>query len=158
VIDLVAMKALTFAGDDSGKMTEGPVPDALAAEANAARDTLIEMVAEADDSLMEKFFEAGTLTQEELTSGMSRSIRAGRLFPVLGRSALRNLAIQPLADALISYVASPADRPFAGRNGKGGESTRDASDAQPLVLWVWKTVADQFAGRITMFRVISGVL
>jgi elongation factor G len=158
VIDLVAMKALTFAGDDSGKMTEGPVPDALAAEANAARDTLIEMVAEADDSLMEKFFEAGTLTQEELTSGMSRSIRAGKLFPVLCTSALRNIAIQPLADALISYVASPADRPFSGRNGKGDEATRDASDAQPLVLWVWKTVADQFAGRITMFRVISGVL
>jgi elongation factor G len=158
VVDLVAMKALTFAGDDSGKMTEGPVPEALASEANAARETLIEMVAEADDSLMEKFFEAGTLTQEELTSGLSRSIRAGKLFPVLCTSALGNIAIQPLADALINYVASPPDRPFAGRNAKGDAATRDASDAQPLVLWVWKTVADQFAGRITMFRIVSGVL
>jgi len=158
VIDLVAMKALTFAGDESGKMTESPVPEGLAGAANAARETLIEMVAEADDSLMEKFFEAGTLTQEELTGGLSRSIRSGKLYPVFCTSALRNAAIQPLADAIITYVSSPADRPFAGQNVKAEPAMRDATDSQPLVLWVWKTVAAQFAGRITMFRVVSGVL
>src|SRR5262245_35475545 len=158
VIDLVAMKALTFAGDESGKMTESPVPEGLAGAANAARETLIEMVAEADDSLMEKFFEAGTLTQEELTSGLSRSIRSGKLYPVFCTSALRNAAIQPIADAIIAYVSSPADRPFTGQNPKAEPALREATDSQPLVLWVWKTVADQFAGRITMFRVISGTL
>src|SRR6188508_3454137 len=82
VIDLVAMKALTFAPDDSGKITETGVPDPLKDAAQAARDALIEMVAEADDALMEKFFEAGTLTQDELLAGLARSVRAGKLFPV----------------------------------------------------------------------------
>jgi elongation factor G len=158
VVDLVAMKALTFATDDSGKMTEGPVPEALAADASAARDALIEMVAEADDRLMERFFEAGTLSQDELAAGLSRAIRGGKLFPVFCSSALRNIGIQPLADAIVTYVPSPADRPFAGQDVRGEAAARTASDQQPLVLWVWKTVADQFAGRITMFRVVSGVL
>jgi elongation factor G len=158
VVDLVAMKAYTFAGDDSGKMTEGPVPDAIAGHAQGARDALIEMVAEADDSLMEKFFEAGTLTQDELTAGLGRAIGAGKLFPVFCTSALRNIGIQLLADAILTYVASPATRPFAGRDAAGAEKTRAADDKTPLVLWVWKTVADPFAGRITLFRVVSGVL
>ena len=158
VVDLVAMKAFTFAADESGKMTEGPVPGGMAADAAAARDALIEMVAEADDSLMEKFFEAGTLTQDELTAGLGRAIQAGKLYPVFCTSALRNIGIQPLADALLAYVPSPASRPFSGQNVRREAATRDASDTLPLVMWVWKTVADQFAGRITMFRVVSGVL
>jgi elongation factor G len=158
VVDLVAMKAYTFAGDDSGKMTEGAVPDALAGDAKSARDALIEMVAEADDALMEKFFEAGTLTQEELTAGLTRAIRAGKLFPVFCTSAVRNVGIQPLADAILTYVPSPAEKPFAGKDAKGNDATRAAEDKAPLVLWVWKTVADPFAGRITMFRVISGAV
>jgi elongation factor G len=158
VVDLVSMKAYTFATDDSGKVTEAAVPDALAAQAQSARDALIEMVAEADDALMEKFFEAGTLTQEELTAGLARAVRAGRLFPVFCASGLRNIGVQPLADAIVSYVASPADRPFVGLDAKGTEATRQAEDKLPLALWVWKTVADPFAGRITMFRVLSGVL
>ena len=158
VVDLVGMKAYTFAADESGKMTEGPVPDALAAPVQTARESLIELVAEADDSLMEKFFEAGTLTQEEVTGGLSRGIRAGKIFPVFCLSALRNIGVQPLADALATYVPSPVERPFAGLNVRNEEVTREASDTLPLVLWVWKTVADQFAGRITLFRVVSGVL
>jgi elongation factor G len=158
VVDLVAMKAFTFADDESGKMTEGPVPPALAADATAARDALIEVVAEADDGLMERFFEAGTLTQEELTSGLTRSIRAGALYPVFCASALRNIGVQPLADALIGYVPAPSERAFSGQNAKGEAVTRQAGDSLPLVVWVWKTVADQFAGRITLFRVASGVL
>jgi elongation factor G len=158
VVDLVAMKAYTFAGDESGKMSETAVPEGLAAAAGAAREALIEMVAEADDSLMEKFFEAGTLTQEELAVGLTRGVRAGKIFPVFCASGLRNLGIQPLADAIATYVPSPAERPFTGGNAAGEAATREAADAQPLVVWVWKSVADQFAGRITLFRVISGVL
>jgi elongation factor G len=158
VVDLVAMKAYTFAGDESGKMTEGPVPEALSGAASAARDALTEMVAEADDALMEKFFEAGSLTQEELTAGLGRAIRGGKLFPVFCASGLRNIGLQPLADALVTYVASPAEHPMAGTNAKGDEITRAAKDSDPLVLWVWKTIADPFAGRITLFRVVSGVL
>jgi elongation factor G len=158
VVDLVGMRAFTFADDESGTMTEGPVPEGLAAAAGTAREALIEMVAEADDRLMERFFEAGTLTQEEMTDGLSRSIRAGKLFPVFCTSALRNLGIQPVADALATYVPSPTEREFPGLDVKNEPATRAANDQAPLVLWVWKTIADQFAGRITLFRVISGVL
>ncbi len=158
VVDLVAMKAYTFAGDDSGKMTEGSVPDALAGAAQSARDALIETVAEADDSLREKFFEAGTLTQEELTAGLGRAIRAGTLYPVFCTSAARNIGIQPRADAVLAYVASPAERPFPGKDVKGGDVARTADDKASLAMWVWKSIADPFAGRITMFRVVSGVL
>ena len=158
VIDLVAMKAYTFAGDDSGKMTEAAVPDALADAAKSAREALIEMVAEADDALMEKFFEAGTLTQDELKAGLGRAVRTGTLYPVFCTSGLRNIGIQALADAILAYVPSPAERPFEGKDAKGGEATRAADDKAALTLWVWKTIADPFAGRITLFRVISGVL
>ena len=158
VVDLVAMKALTFAADGSGKMTEGPIPDALAADAQTARDELIEMVAEADDTLMEKFFEAGTLTQEELTAGLTRAFRAATLFPVVCTSSLHNIGIQPMADAIVTYVPSPADRPFVGTDPAGTAATRTATENGPVVLWVWKTMADPFAGRITLFRVLSGVL
>ncbi|HUF49087.1 MAG TPA: elongation factor G [Vicinamibacterales bacterium] len=158
VVDLLSMKALTFASDESGRMTEGPVPDVLSAAAQAAREALIEMVAEADDALMERFFEAGTLTQDELTQGLARAVRARRLYPVFCTSGVRNMGVQPLADALVALVPPPSERDVAGQTVAGEPATRAADDRLPLVLWVWKTVADPFAGRITIFRVVSGVL
>jgi elongation factor G len=158
VVDLVAMKAWTFAADESGAPKDGPVPDAMAADAKTARDALIEMVAEADDALMERFFEQGTLSQEELTAGLARGIRAGKLFPVFCASGLRNVGLQPILSAIVAYVPSPADRPFAGLDKAGAPAARAADDKAPLVLWVWKTIADQFAGRITLFRVVSGTV
>jgi elongation factor G len=158
VVDLVTMKAITFATDGSGKPTEGAIPGDLEAAAKAARDALIEMVAEADDALMEKFFESGTLTQEELVDGLRRGMAAGRVFPVLCSSATGNIGMQPLLDAIVSYVASPAERPFGASARNGDSVTIRASDSDPVALFVWKTVADPFAGRITMFRVISGTV
>jgi len=158
VIDLVGMRAYTFAEDASGKMTEGDVPAALAADAKSSRDALIEMVAEADDTLMEKFFEHGTLTQEELATGIGRAIHAAKIFPIFCAAGLQNVGIQPILDAINTYVASPAEQPFRGTDVKGDAIERTADDKAPLVLWVWKTIADQFAGRITLFRVISGTL
>ncbi|MEZ5317222.1 MAG: elongation factor G [Vicinamibacterales bacterium] len=158
VVDLVAMKAYTFAGDESGSMTEGAVPDAMADAASTAREALIEMVAEADETLMERFFEAGTLTQDELATGLASAVARGALFPVYCTSALRNVGGPPLADAIVTCVPSAADRAFPGLDASGAPAARQADPAQPLALWVWKTVADPFAGRITLFRVISGVL
>ena len=159
VVDLVAMKAWTFATDGSGKPSETPIPATIEPAAQAAREALIEMVAEADDALMEKFFDAGTLTQEELLSGLKRGIGAGRIFPVLCASAASNIGMQPLLDALLSYVPSPAERPLKGTDAKSGDETRiTTSDSGPAAAFIWKTVADPFAGRITMFRVISGAL
>jgi elongation factor G len=154
VVDLVAMRAWTFATDGSGKPTDGEIPADMEGAASTAREALIEMVAEADDTLMEKFFEAGTLTQEELVGGLKRGVAAGRIFPVLCTSAAANVGLQPLLDAVLKYVPSPAERAI-----KAGEDQRIlANEDGPLAAFVWKTVADPFAGRITLFRVISGRL
>ena len=157
IVDLVTMTAQTFATDGSGKVTEGAVPAALADAAATAREALIEMVAEADESLMEKFFDAGTLTQEELLKGLATATRAARIFPLLCTSGLRNIGVQPLLDAALAYLPSPAERPFAARANQE-TVTRPADEQVPYAAFVWKTVADQFAGRITMFRVYQGVL
>ena len=151
IVDLVAMKAWTFSGD--GKPAETPVPAELQEPANTAREALIEMVAEADDSLMEKFFDAGTLTQEELVSGLGRAIANGRIFPLFCTSATANIGIQPLLDAIVNYVPSPAEHGVKLNDG----ATLVAASG-PVAAFVWKTVADPFAGRITMFRVLSGTL
>jgi len=153
VVDLVAMKAWTFSGE-GGKPEEAPVPEDMASDVQSARDALVEMVAEADDALMEKFFDAGTLTQEELISGLKRGIAAGRVFPLLCTSATVNVGIQPLLDAIVNCVPSPAERGVR----LADDSRLAATDSGPASAFVWKTVADPFAGRITMFRVLSGTL
>jgi elongation factor G len=158
VVDLIGMKAYAFARDQSGAMTETAIPDELQAPAAAAREALIEVVAEADDALMEKFFEAGTLTNEELVAGLRTAVRDGRLFPVFCASGLQNVGVLPLADAITTYVPSPAERGFVGTDTVTGEPVRRSTSDRGLILWVWKTVADQFAGRITLFRVISGTV
>jgi elongation factor G len=159
VVDLVAMRAFTYSADGSGKPTEGEIPASLKEAADTAREALIEMVAEADEALMEKFFEAGALTQEELITGLRKAVAAAKIFPVVCTSATANIGIQPLLDAIVNYVPSPADRPMKGRHPKtGAEATASAADPGPTSAYVWKTVADPFAGRITLFRVLSGTL
>ena len=117
------------------------------------------MVAEADDSLMEKFFEAGTLTQEELLAGLKRGVGAGRIVPLVCTSATTNIGMQALLDAILSYVPSPADRPFRAVAKTSDDAVPvQAADSAPAAAFVWKTVADPFAGRITLFRVIAGTM
>jgi elongation factor G len=156
VVDLVRMKALTFGAD--GKVTEAEVPANVADEAKAARERLIEMVAEADEKLMERFFEEGTLSQEELTAGLRAATVEGRLFPLVCTSGLHVIGMQPLLDAVTTYVPSPAEREFPALAEDGAETTLKAVDTAPYVAFVWKTIADPFAGRITMMRVVSGTL
>ncbi len=157
VVDLVAMKAYTSDGDGTATVSEGAVPAEMVEEATAARDTLIEMVAEADETLMEKFFEAGTLTDEELVQGLAAATRAAKLFPVVCSSGYANVGAQALMDAVLAYLPSPAERPFTATV-NGETVSRTADDKAPYAAFVWKTVADQFAGRITMFRVYQGTL
>jgi len=159
VVDLVSMKGWTFATDGSGKPSETPVPAELEGPAKTAREALIEMVAEADDTLMERFFDAGTLTQEELVAGLKRAVSAGRVFPVLCASAASNIGMPLLLDAILAYAPSPAERQFKGQDARSGEARGvEAVDSGPAAAFIWKTVADPFAGRITMFRVLSGSL
>jgi elongation factor G len=157
VVDLVAMKALVFEADGSGRMREEAVPEAMAAEAGAARDALVEMVAEADDGLMEKFFEAGTLTQEELVRGLRAAVVGRKVCPLFCVSSILNIGVQPLLDAMVAYVPAPSERPMKGTRG-GQQVEVLADEGAPYAAFVWKTVADPFAGRISMFRVMCGSL
>ena len=156
IVDLVTMRAWTYPADGSGKPTEGDVPADLAGAAQTGREALIEMVAEADDALMEKFFDAGTLTQDELSGGLKRAIAASRVFPVLCTSATANIGMQPVLDALVTYVPSPVERPLKARSAEGEDIDVPTRESGPPAAFVWKTVADPFAGRITLFRVLSG--
>jgi len=156
VVDLVKMKAQTFAAD--GKMTETDIPATLTDAAQHAREQLIEMVAEADEQLMETFFAEGTLTQEQLVGGLRAATMAGKLFPLLCTSAGHAVAMQPLLDAIVNYAPSPAEREFHTLGKDGAETTTKASDTAPYAAFVWKTIADPFAGRITMLRVVSGTI
>ena len=157
VVDLVAMKAYVYQADGSGKFKEEAVPGDMADAAQSARDALIEMVAEADDKLMEKFFEEGTLSQEELVSGLKTAVQARKVFPLFCTSGVLNIGIPQLLDAILAYVPSPSDRDVKAMKG-GQEVMVKAADGAQYAAFVWKTVADPFAGRITMFRVMSGAL
>ena len=122
----------------------------MAAAVDAAREALIEMVAEADEQLMEKFFEAGTLTDEELVAGLRSATVAGKLFPLVCTSALLNIGVPQLLDAILAYLPSPADRPFTALDEAGAPTTRARpTSRRPPTAFVWKTIADPFAGRIT---------
>jgi len=156
VIDLVRMKAIRSNSD--GTTTEGDVPPGYADAAARAREELIEMVAEADEQLMEAFFAEGTLTQEQLTEGLRSATLSGKLYPLLCTSGMHAIGIQPLLDALVTYVPSPAERDFPGIGAGDAPTGLAAKDDAPYVAFVWKTIADPFAGRITMLRVVSGVL
>jgi len=157
VVDLVRMKALMFT-PDTGKMTEGEIPADMQAPAERAREELLEMVAEADETLMETFFAEGTLSQEQLVSGLRNATVTGRIFPLVCTSGLHAIGIQPLLDALVNYVPSPAERDFPAIDAGGAEVPIKASETAHYSAFVWKTIADPFAGRITMLRVVSGAL
>jgi len=158
VVDLVSRKAFLFQTDESGKFSEGAIPGEMTAAVDAAREALIEMVAENDEKLMEKFFEAGTLSDEEIVTGLRAATMAGKIFPLVCTSATLNIGVQQLLDSVIACLPSPVDRPMRGLDKAGAETVREPDDKKPAAAFVWKTIADPFAGRITMFRVASGTL
>jgi elongation factor G len=156
IVDLITRKAFMFQTDETGEFTEGPVPANMTAEVDAAREALIEMVAEADEKLMETFFEAGTLTDDELVTGLRSATAASKVFPLVCTSAALNIGIQPLLDAIVTFLPAPSDREYHGVTSTGADVPRTADEKAPAAAFVWKTIADPFAGRITMFRVVSG--
>jgi elongation factor G len=158
IVDLIAKKAYVFQTDESGKFTEGAVPADMTGAVDAAREALIEMVAENDEKLMEKFFETGTLTDEELVAGLRAATLAAKVFPLVCTSATLNIGVQQLLDTILAFLPSPAERPMRALDKSGADTTREADEKKPAAAFVWKTIADPFAGRITMFRVASGVL
>jgi elongation factor G len=160
VVDLVRMRALRFTPDGSGKPAEEAIPEELKAAADAQRGVLVEFVAEADDQLLEKYLERGELSETEVREGLVRAIRDQKLFPVLCGAPTRNIAVSPLLDLLVEAFPSPLERPpVDGTDPKGNGAVRlSAKDDGPLAALVFKTIADPFAGKVTMFRVYSGTL
>lgn len=160
IVDLIRMKALTYQGGGTGKSSEGEIPSDLKPKAEELRAALMEAVAESDDKLLERYLEAGTLSADELKAGLKRGVLGGRVVPVLCGSALKNIGIQPLLDLLTDVCPSPADRPAVeGLDPKSGERlTRESSEDAPFSALVFKTITDPYAGKITLFRVYSGLL
>ena len=160
VVNLLTMKACRFAKDGSGKMTQGPVPDDLADKATESRAALVEMVAETDDTLMESFFEAGDLTEDQLLAGLKLAIIQRKICPVLCSSATQLVGGQPILDALVDLAPSPAEKGDAvGTNPKDeSEVSRPVASDQPVSAFIFKTVADPFAGKLSLLRVMTGTL
>ncbi len=161
VIDLVAMKAHLYTPGGDGKPKIEPIPQALEEDAKQAHEKLVEMVAEGDDELMEEFFREGTIPIEDLIPGVRKAIVAEKIFPVLMVSSTQNVGTASLLTFLADVFPHPdehAQEGFKEPGGKGDRVERKYEDAQPLSLFVFKTLADPFAGRINYFKVKSGVL
>ena len=158
VVDLIAMQAYTYQADGDGKGVVGEVPAELAEAASKAREALIDMVAEGNDALMEEYFEQGTLSAERLVEGLRDAVRQRRLFPILCASALRNMGSDRVLDFIVEFFPSPLDR--GSVKGRAGEQEieRRIADSEPASAFVFKTVADPFAGRVSYFKVYSGVI
>jgi elongation factor G len=166
VVDLVTMEAYYYTpgGDGRGKVT-GEIPASVAADAKARHEALVELVAEGKDELMEEYFEKGTIAEEHLIAALHEAIREDRIFPVLFSSGLANMALDHLLDFIKTYTPSPVERaPMAIRTpsieteAEASAPTRKIADTEPLALMVFKTMSDPFSGRISFFKVISGVV
>ena len=158
LVDIAANKALLFA--DGGKIEIGPVPADLADEVESLRESLMEYVAETQDDLLEKFLEEGLLTDEELTTGLAAAVRNAQIAPVCACASLTNLGTGAVLDAIVGLLPSPDQRPArVGTHPKTGEAVERPGTADaPFSALVFKTMADPFAGRLTIFRVFSGTL
>jgi len=152
-VDLVRMEAHLH---DNGKRIDGPIPEALAARAKEEHEGLVEMVAEGEDALMEKFFAQGTLEPGDLVPGLKEEIAARKIFPVLCASSALGIGVVRILDACVALLPSPEGR-IAEGTGKDGKPVRVfCNEKDPAVAQVFKTVSDPFAGRISYLRVLSG--
>jgi elongation factor G len=156
IVDLIKMKGYTF--DASGKPSETPIPDDVKSAAEAARERLVEASAEADDALLEKFFDKGELSEDELRQGLRKGINAGKIYPVLCGVATSAAGARLLLDFVDQFGPSPADRPpvTAKDADSDEEVTREYSPDQPFTGLVFKTVAEPHVGELSLVKVISG--
>ncbi len=159
VVDLLTWRALIWM-DELGETLENcDIPEEVLADAEAAREAMLEAIVETDDALMLQYLEGEELALEELYAALRRATIAGQLQPVLCGSSLRNKGIQPLLDAVVRYLPSPLDVPAVqGETEKKGIQARPADPAAPLAALIFKIATDPYAGRLAYFRVYSGVM
>jgi len=160
VIDLITMKALRFSDDGSGEFSQEDIPEDMRSQAEEFNKKMIEDIAESSDALLEKYLEGTELTPDEISNGLKQGVVSGNLIPVLCGSASKNMGIQPLLSFIAHCFPSPIERaPFVGINPSNQkEEGRGAGKDDPFSALVFKTVADPYAGKLTIFRIISGVL
>src|SRR5712692_6181196 len=161
VVDLVRMKAYSYELGGNGKGKEGEIPADMKDIAQAAHEKLVEMIAEGDDKLMEEFFEKGTIPEEHLIPALHDAIREDKIFPVLFASGLGNISVDRLMDFIVDFTPAATEHDVVRgevTSGNGEPPARKESDSEPVSLFVFKTVSDPFAGRISYFKVFSGVL
>jgi elongation factor G len=173
VVDLVTMEACTYvAGSDGRAKISTEIPASLAADVKTRHEALVELVAEGKDDLMEEYFDKGTIPIEHLTAALHEAVDEGRIFPILFASGLANMATDRLLDFIKTYAPAPTERepflahtpaidavrPNAGEEADAGETLRKVADSEPMAMLVFKTMSDPFAGRISFFKVISGVV
>lgn len=157
VVDLVNMKAVTGAGKQTAV---SDVPGDMAEAVAQYREVLVEAAAENDDDLLTKYLEGEDLTNEEVARGLALGLKANKVVPVFCGSALKNIGVSELLDGVVANFPSPAEIPaIKGLNPQtDAEEERKAADSEPLSALVFKTLADPYVGKLTYFRVYSGVL
>jgi len=153
VVDLLSKKAYL----DDGK-TASDIPADMQSAVDDAYVELIEAAAEGEDALLEKYLDSGELTNEELMRGLKKVVLSGDFIPVFCTAGGRELGIGPWLNAMVDIAPSPADSPARTAQGKDGDEELTASDSGPLAAYVWKTTADPFVGKMTYFRVFSGLM
>jgi elongation factor G len=154
VIDLVDMKAYEYEGDDRDNAREIPIPDELRAQAEEYREKLMDEVAEVSDSLMERYLEGEEISHEEIVTALKEGTNHGGIFPVVCGVATKNLGTNRLLDAIVEDLPSPVKHGAL----ELPEVTLEPDEDKELFAYVFKTKADQFAGRINFFRVYQGVM
>jgi elongation factor G len=159
IVDLIGMKAYLFS-DNKGIGKPVDIPAEMKDEVKSFRDSMVEDIAEADDELMNKYLEAGELSDEELNTGLKKGVSSGSLIPVVCGSSTKGIGISLLLDLIVSSFVSPVDRgPIKGKKPKTDDiEERQPSEDAPFSAIVFKTIADPYAGRLTLFRVYSGTL
>jgi len=162
IVDLVRMKAYTYELGGNGKGKETEIPANMRAQVQESHEQLVELVAEGDDKLMEKFFEAGTLAEEDLIPALHNAIREDKLFPVVFASGLGNIGADRVMDFIVDYTPAPSEHEWVqgepAASGNGDAPKRHETDAEPVSLYIFKTISDAFSGRMSYFKVFSGVL
>ena len=153
LVDLVSLKAFQYPEDEKGEFKAIPIPSDIEAEVKASREALIEKIAENDEKLMEKYFEQGDLSVEEIAAGLKTGIRQRRLFPVLVADAYANVGVQQLIDFIIAYCPSPLEQ----NEIETSDGKIKFDKAAPFAGLVFKTFSDPFTGKISIIRVFTGV-
>ncbi len=155
MVDLFRMKLLKFAKDGSGNFTEEDIPADLKDKAEELHLKLVEAVAESDDTLMEKYFDAGGLSEDEFKAGFKKAVAADMIFPVFCVSALNNIGVKRLLDIIVNFCPAPNERGEVKT--EDGKSVKVDPDG-PVAALIFKTVSEQHMGELSFFKVFSGTL